>query len=140
MIRLPSKHPPMPNRIEQKAIIVAKEYLRNRGYAVEDVTRKREHKGYDLIATRGDEVLKIEVKGCSRPWGIPDPYATEFDKERRLVADFLYVVYFIGKQDPKLCTIPREAIKPEFVVPKAGWRIRSKFKKENILKQFMKSP
>ncbi len=130
----------MPNLIEQKAIIVAKRYLRNRDYAVEDVTRNREHKGYDLFATKGEETLKIEVKGCTRPRGIPDPYVTEFDEEKRLVADFLYVVYFIGKRDPKLCTIPRDAINPEYVTPKHSFRISAKFKKESALKQFMKYP
>ncbi len=140
MVPLPSKPVPMPNLIEQKAISVAKRYLRNRGYAVEDVTRNREHRGYELVATKGDEALKIEVKGCTRPWGIPDPYVTEFDEEKRLVADFLYVVYFIRKRDPKLCTIPRDAINPEYVTPKHGFRISARFKKESALKPFIKYP
>ena len=128
----------MPDRIELKAIRAAKTYLKNRGYSVADVSKDRRHKGYDLLARKDRKTLKIEVKGCSRPWGIPDPYVTEFDKEKRLVADFLYVVYFIGRKEPKLCVIPREAIKPEYVAPKLGYRISSKFKKESVLKPFIR--
>lgn len=127
----------MPNQVEQKAIAVATQYLRNRGYAVEDVSKKREHKGYDLIAEQNDASLKIEVKGCSRLWGIPDPYVTEFDDERRLVADFLYVVYFIGCEEPTVCIIPRDAIKPEFVLPKHSYRVSARFKNEATLKPFL---
>jgi hypothetical protein len=129
----------MPNRIEQKAIRIAKEYLEVRGYTVEDASRNRQVKGYDLMAKREGETLKIEVKGCSPMWGIPDLYVTEFDAERRLVADFLYVVYFIGRKEPKLCIIPKEAIRPEYVVPKHGYRISSRFKNETILKPFLRA-
>lgn len=52
---------------------VAKEYLRKCEYTVEDVSRKPGHKGYDLLATRGNETIKIEVNGCTSPWGIPIP-------------------------------------------------------------------
>lgn len=62
---------------------------------------------------------------------------TEFDDERYLVADFLYVVYLIAGRDPELCAIPREAIDPKFVSPKRGYRISSRFKKESILKPYL---
>ncbi len=118
---------------------LAKRYLTSQGYDVEDVSRKRAHKGYDLVARRANETRKIEVKGCTRRWGIPDPYVTEFDSEKRLVADFLYVVYIIDGEEPTLCEIPREALKPDHVVPKQGYRIRSTFKKEKVLRPFLKS-
>jgi hypothetical protein len=128
----------MPNKVEHNAISVSKRHLESQGYIVEDVTRKRAHKGYDLVATRRQERLKIEVKGCSRMWEIPDPYITEFDKKkRRLVADFLCVVYLIGSKRPKVCMIPREAILPEYVTPKYGWRIKAAFKKQGTLERFL---
>lgn len=128
----------MPESVEQRAITFATQFLEKRGYAVQNVSASREHKGYDLIAERrGEKALKIEVKGCTRPWGIPDPYVTEFDSQRRLVADFLYVVYFIGSDPPALCAIPRESIPPDLIVPKMGYRISSRFKKERILKKFI---
>ena len=101
------------------------------------MSKKREHKGYDLIAEQNGVSLKIEVKGCSNLWGIPDPYVTEFDESRQLVADFLYVVYFIDGKDPTLCIIPRDAIKPEFVAPKQGYRVSTRFKNESTLKPFL---
>ena len=62
---------------------------------------------------------------------------TEFDESRQLVADFLYVVYFIDGKDPTLCIIPRDAIKPEFVASKQGFRISGRFKNESTLKPFL---
>jgi Protein NO VEIN, C-terminal len=131
----------MPNTVEDKAIDIATQYLQTRGYSVENVSRGKrrtsEHRGYDLVAQRpGEAPVKIEVKGCTRPWGIPDPYVTEFDSDHRLVADFLYVVYFCDAE-PKLCIIPRDALKPEDVVPKSGYRIRSTFKKKSVLERFL---
>jgi hypothetical protein len=124
-------------QVEQEAIAYAKRYLERQGYGVVDVTRKRGHNGYDLLAQREGEQLKIEVKGCTRPWQIPDPYVTEFDGERRLVADLLYVVYFLGGAKPQLCIIPRDAIAPSMVTPKLGWKIRSTFKNESVLSRSM---
>ena len=86
----------MPNLVEQQAIWVAKTYLKKRRYSVEDVSKNHQHKGYDLLARKGRKKLKIEVKGCSRPWGIPDPYVTEFSKRKRLVADQL--IHHDGRQ------------------------------------------
>ncbi len=94
---------------------VAKAYLNARGYSVEDVSTIPEHKGYDLIARKDAETLRIEVKGCTRPWGIPDPYVTEFDEERRLVADYLYVVRFVRPRTPHLSVIPREILTADFI-------------------------
>lgn len=52
------------------------------------------------------------MKGCTVEWGIPDPYFTEFDEERRLVADFLYVVYFLGGRAPELRSCVRSPATP----------------------------
>lgn len=78
------------------------------------------------------------MKGCTRLWGIPDPYVTEFDRDRRLVADFLYVVYFLDREPPQLCVIARDAFKPEDIVPKFGYRIRFRFKNKRSLERYLR--
>lgn len=131
----------MPNPTEEKAIQVATQYLQKQGYEVTNVSRGKrrnsEHNGYDLVAQNaGKSLVKIEVKGCTRPWGIPDPYETEF-KDGRLVADFLYVVYFLKDEAPKLCIIPRDAFQPEHIKQKIGYRISSHFKNKKSLAQYL---
>jgi Protein NO VEIN, C-terminal len=133
----------MPNTVENNAITFATEYLRKQGYVVENVSRGKrpgsEHRGYDLLARKsGEEPVRIEVKGCTREWGIPDPYVTEFDAEKRLIADFLYVVYFLDGASPQLCAIPRDALKPEYIVPKSGYRISSRFKNKKSLEPYFR--
>jgi hypothetical protein len=132
----------MPNNVENAAIEIVVTYLEQQGYEVANVSRSKrrnpEHRGFDLVASRRDaETLKIEVKGCTHPWGIPDLYETEFDSDRQLIADFLYVVYFLNGKPPQLCAIPRIAIKPEHVRPKAGFRISSRFKNRQSLEPFL---
>lgn len=118
----------------------AKDYFSQAGYEVQDVARGRRgvgHNGYDLLISRGPETTKVEVKGCSREWHIPDLYSTEFDADRRLVADLLCVVYVLaGQAVPRICIIPREAIPADVVVPKSGYRIRSRFKNRDVLEKY----
>jgi len=131
----------MPNPTEEKAIELAIQYLQKQGYEVRNVAkgkrRNSEHNGYDLVAQKaGEPAIKIEVKGCTRPWGIPDPYETEF-KEGRLVADFLYVVYFLKDEAPKLCIIPRDAFKSEHLTTKTTYRISSRFENRTSLSRYL---
>src|SRR5690242_1923106 len=130
--------PQTAKEVEDQAIDIATKHLQKLGYSVENVSRNRAHPGYDLFAVKaGAESLKIEVKGCARPWGIPDPYVTEFDANKNLIADYLYVVYLLSGESPKLCAIPRSELKAEDVQPKAGYRISSRFKKKNVLEKFV---
>lgn len=129
---------PLP-RVELRAVALAKQHFLAEGYSVIDVSRKRGHNGYDLLIEKNGHGLKVEVKGATRAWGIPDPYNTEFDESRRLVADLLCVVYFIGNDPPKMCLIPREAILPEDVSVRLGYRISSRFKKESVLSKYVVS-
>lgn len=122
--------------VELQAMELAKRYFAAQGYDVEDVSRKRGHNGYDLVITSNDEILTVEVKGCSREWHIPDPFCTEFDDDKRLVADKLCVIYLLEGCPPSVCLIPRDAIPPEHVKPKHGYRIGSAFKKKAILEQY----
>ena len=133
---------PKPNIVEERAIKVAIAHLEKQGYTVNNVSKGKgpnsEHRGYDLIAQKAGGVpIRIEVKGCTRLWGIPDPYVTEFDSNRRLVADFLYVVYLCNPEHPQLCAIPREALRPELLIPKFGYRISSRFKNKKSLEPYM---
>ena len=124
--------------VETDAISLSCRYFSTQGYQVEDVSRNREHRGYDLVISKGNERATIEVKGCTREWQIPDLYVTEFDKEKRLVADFLCVVYLLRKQKPFVCLVPRDAISPDLVSKKQGYRISSRFKKRAVLEQYVK--
>jgi hypothetical protein len=125
-------------RVEVRAIEKAEQYFAAEGYAVTNVSRVRGHNGYDLLVEREGQSLRIEVKGCSRIWQIPDLFATEFDSGRRLIADVLCVVYFTLGYENTICLIPRDAIPADMVVEKRGYRIRSKFKKESVLKPYAK--
>jgi hypothetical protein len=124
--------------VEKRAIDFVQRYLKKEFPQVKNVSRDPRHPGYDFIAKDGERCLKIEVKGCSRLWGIPDLYFTEVTEyPRHLVADYLYVVYFIGQQPPQLCRIPRKAIKSEYFNLKKSYRLSGKFKKERMLGRFM---
>jgi len=124
--------------IEKRAIEFAQAYLEKRFRQVKNVTRDRHYPGYDFVAKKGKKRLNIEVKGCSRPWGIPDLYSTEVTRSpKRLVADYPYVVYFIAGKSTKLCKIPRKAIKSEFFILKRSYCISGKFKNERVLSPFM---
>ncbi|MDP1720062.1 MAG: DUF3883 domain-containing protein [Candidatus Nanopelagicaceae bacterium] len=48
--------------IEERGMKLTTEYLTNLGYAVEDVSRQKKL-GYDLRATKADEIVGVEVKG-----------------------------------------------------------------------------
>jgi hypothetical protein len=126
-------------RVEHLAVAFVRRYYEAQGFEVKNVTRARgEHGGYDLLAIKGSERIMAEVKGCSRPYGIPDPYCTEFDAEsRRLIADVLCVVYFPpATEAPRLAIIPREAIPPEYIIEKRAYRISGKFKKKEVISKF----
>lgn len=125
-------------RVELRAIDLAKHYFKERGYSVDHVSGKKGHGGYDLLICKGKKKVKIEVKGCTREWQIPDLFVTEFDEEKGLTADFLCVVYFIEKRKPSLCLIPREVIKPCDVTPKKAYRISSRIKKRSILEPYQR--
>ena len=126
-------------RVEHLAVAFVRRYYEAQGFEVKNVTRARgEHGGYDLLAIKGSERIMAEVKGCTRAYGIPDPYCTEFDAEsRRLIADVLCVVYFPpATEAPRLAIIPREAILPEYIIEKRAYRISGRFKKKEVISKF----
>lgn len=124
--------------IEKRAIEFAHTRLKKKFCHVKNVAKNPDYPGCDFIAKNDKKWLKIEVKGCGHLFGIPDLYHTEVAKSpKRLVADFLYVVYFIGGKRPQLCKIPRKAIKPKFFILKRSYRISGTFKNERTLARFM---
>lgn len=123
-------------RVEVRAIDLAKHYFTEQGYTVEDVSRKRGHNGYDFLISRENAQSKVEVKGYSRKWQIPDLFSTKFDQNKRLIADILCVVYLIKSQKPSICVIPRNAIPPSDVTPKISYRISSRFEKNSVLEKY----
>ena len=125
--------------VETTAIFAAEAHYKGKGWSVLRVSRVRgDHSGYDFYLERGDEVRRVEVKGCSAIYGIPDLYETEIDPETMLlVADELCVVYCSKDlQIPRIAVIPREEIPAMFVKPKLGYRISGKFKSAKYMDKF----
>jgi hypothetical protein len=64
-------------RIEVAAIKAVGRYLEDTGFIVKSV--EKENVGFDLIASRGDEILHIEVKGRSGSEVVADLSVNEFE-------------------------------------------------------------
>jgi|HubBroStandDraft_5_1064220.scaffolds.fasta_scaffold62954_2 hypothetical protein len=133
----------MPNEksVENRAIVAVTTYLEAQGYVVENVSKNKKgnpkYHGLDLVARKPGEEITIEVKGTTKEWGIPDPYGTEFHTETlALIADFLYVAYLPIDGPSYLYVIPREAIKPEHLEKKTGYRIKKRFKNQKTLEPY----
>jgi hypothetical protein len=126
-------------RVELRAMKFAESYYGKSGWKVKNVSRiGGEHTGYDLYLEKSSEQRKVEVKGCTKLYGIPDFYDAEIDRQsKRLIADELCVVYFLADGQRKLAIIGREDIPPDCVVPKLGYRLR-KFKNARVMKKFLK--
>lgn len=96
---------------------------------VED--KRGSHEGYDFLFVYKDgHREKVEVKGNEEDRGIPDVRTSEFDKDLRLKADFLYLVAFAKRPQRKVYIIPRGEIRPENLRPMGTYRIRG-FGKRN---------
>ncbi|WP_263378458.1 hypothetical protein [Granulicella paludicola] len=108
-------------------------------YIITNVSHARgNHMGYDLYLEKDDHTLRVEVKGCSKLYQIPDLYATEIDRDTlQLVADELCVVYLVGDAPVQIARIPREALQPEHIIPKYGYRISGRFKNERTIKPYL---
>ena len=128
------------DRLEIRAVKVAASYYERLGWTVTNVSHVRgDHAGYDLLLEKGDERLMVEVKGCSRPFQIPDLYESEINpKTMQLVADEICVVYVIpGEPEVQMARIPREGIAPEFIKQKIGYRISGRFKNKRMMERFL---
>jgi len=77
-------------------------FLEDRGYKCTDVSEiKGNHRGYDFIAKKDGKEIKIEVKASADEHKIPDCHATEFDEDKKIIADFLYIVRLAKDLRPK---------------------------------------
>jgi hypothetical protein len=103
---------------ERRSIEIVMKYLGKQNYKCEDVSTKG--RGYDVLATRNGEVLRIEVKGT---WGdrkIPDSYRSDFDDELKLVGDSMYIVELNEDMTPRQMHILSKAEVDRFA---EGYRI-----------------
>lgn len=125
-------------RVELRAMKCATHHYEKSGWEVKDVAGLGgEYAGCDLFLKRGSQQRKIEVKGCTKLYGIPDFYDTEIDPEsKRLVADELCVVYYLPGGQRKLAIIRRDDILPENIVTKLAYRLR-KFKNAKVMTKFL---
>lgn len=81
---------------------ISMKLLENEGYECTDVSKiGKDHKGYDFSAKKDNEKIKIEVKATEDESKIPDCYVNEFDKDRKIIADFLYIVRLDKDLKPK---------------------------------------
>lgn len=73
--------------------------------------QKATGKGFDLLATRSGQSMKIEVKTTTKDPGIPDCFSSEFDDEKKLVADYMYVVRVTRRlKFRRLDILPKEEV------------------------------
>ena len=126
-------------RVENLAINAALTHFAQKpGWSVQHVSGKPGHSGYDLFATdqRGKHV-RIEVKGSSHEWQIPDLYSSEVDPSTGLlVADLLCLVYCVAGVAKSLTAIPREEIRPDELWRKATYYISGKVKKASRIGKY----
>jgi len=75
-----------------KGVKTVTDYLTGQGWESKDVSRKGgAFKGCDVVAHKGTEQIRVEVKASSSEHGIPDFYSDEFEN-MKLVADYVYIV------------------------------------------------
>jgi hypothetical protein len=113
----------MVNRQERIAMKFVKNWAEKKRIKVEEKSRKGVGYDYEFIYPDG-KTAKVEVKGTEKNLGIPDMSVREFDKEKKLKADFLLVVCNVLSKRKTLYKIPRKAIKPENLVLKQTYHIR----------------
>jgi hypothetical protein len=100
-----------------------KNWAEKKRIKVKEKSRKGVGYDYEFIYPDG-KTAKVEVKGTEKNLGIPDMSVREFDKEKKLKADFLLVVCNVLSKQKTLYKIPRKAIKPENLVLKQTYHIR----------------
>ena len=129
----------MPESVEDRAMKLVECHYRKMGWQVSNVARDGgEHAGIDLLVTRDDETLKLEVKGSSKPYyGIPDLYETEVDENKKLRADFLCVGYFPADKPERLAIICSDFIRPDCLKHKISYRISNECKNEKAIERFL---
>jgi hypothetical protein len=129
----------MPESVENRAMKLVATHYNNMEWHVTNVAREGgDSAGVDLIVTKDEKNLRLEVKGSSKPYhGIPDLYETEVDEQKRLKADFLCVAYFPPDGPERLAIIPGNFFHPDCLKKKVSYRISSEYKNEEAVKRFL---
>jgi hypothetical protein len=129
----------MEDSVAVRAMKFAECYYKKKGWTVTDVSRfGGKYAGFDLLLERGAKRRKVEVKGSAKPYhGIPDLYGNEVDKHKRLVADFLCVVYFPPGKPEELAVIPRDRILPDWLKSKISFCISNELKCRESIREFL---
>jgi hypothetical protein len=120
----------MADRVEIRAMDSVRRFLKKNGWNQLDASHARGgHSGYDLVVQKDSIEFTIEVKGSSKAYyGIPDLYETQVNRERKLVADFLFVVYFPECGPERLAIIPRDDFPSDAFIPRMHYCIKSECK------------
>lgn len=125
--------------VESRAIEAACNFFKANGWTVQNVSRASgEYAGCDLAIKKGDEQLKVEVKGSEKEYfGIPDLYGSEVDELGKLVADLLCVIYLPPDGTEKLAIIRREDFPSDAMIRKIGYRIKPEYKNLKHIKNYL---
>jgi len=127
----------MVNQQEQIAMKFVKDWAEKQKITVKEKHRMGVGYDYEFIYPDG-KTEKVEVKGTKKEYKIPDMSDTEFDKKKRLKADFLLVVGNVLSEEKVLYKIPRKAIKPENLSPKQTFHVRRFQNRKNMEKYLVK--
>jgi hypothetical protein len=123
----------MANKPEVEAMQFVRKWAKSKGIDPIDVSHSG--RGYDYQFKHEDgKIEKVEVKGVSKSYGIPDMRVNEF-RNKRLKADYLFVVGNVAThRKRRVYKIPRNAIKPKNLILLQTYRITRFQGKKNMEK------
>jgi hypothetical protein len=120
---------------EKTAYEIFENWAKNNGFKIKDMRYAGIGYDYKIIDNEG-KLITFEIKGSKRINSIPDMSVAEFDQNKRLKADFLFVINNIHEKGKEIIfKIPRNSIKPENLLLKQTYRIE-RFQNKKIMKQF----
>lgn len=94
-----ARSPEQRKALEERSMSAAKKYFSNRGFAVEDVSKRR---SYDLLCKRGPKELHVEVKGTTTDGDVIVLTNNEVkhasDKRNSCVLFVLHSIHLKGKK------------------------------------------
>ncbi len=119
---------------EQKAIKYFKKWVLSLDKHAKMTDTSREGVGYDFLITwNNGKKEKFEIKGTRKLHKIPDMSINEFDKTKRLKADFLFVVGNLEEHNrPVFYKIPKNRIAPENLSLKQTYEIKRFQNRKNM--------
>lgn len=113
------------------------DYLEAQGYVVRK--RIKGERGFDLLAQKDNETLKIEVKTSNNhKGGIPDMHDSEFvleNGEWKLIADYIYIVRLDGDKPDQLDIVSKAEVDSYSISHKTVTAIRTTKLDRDLSKQ-----